>query len=335
MNQKSISNMPVLKNNLISIIIPAYNIEKYIGRSIESCLDQTFENLEIIVVNDGSTDKTLFTINEYQKNNSRVTCITKLNGGVNSAIKEGINKSNGSYIIILAGDDYLNKNSLTSLYDNLIKHGSDFSFGGHSIVWDKTGEIIQNINHSEKALNQSQYIEEFLMYGYNSVCMRLFKRELFVDIEFPNIPCGQDKVVSVQIISKVKKVSFCEEIVYNYVVDRIGSTMSGKRSEITFKSFDAQIYCFDFSTNFQSIIAVTSKFQQGLIPYVYRYLYYHPKCSKERLLAFRKRLQLLNKAKITGIQNKIILFLIFKSYCLAHVFVRFSQFVKPSIHKSL
>lgn len=96
-------------NQLISIIMPVYNAEKYLNRSIESVMNQTYKNIEIILVNDGSTDASLTICSNYQKADSRIKLINQKNSGVSAARNRGIDEATGTYIMFIDSDDYIEK----------------------------------------------------------------------------------------------------------------------------------------------------------------------------------------------------------------------------------
>ncbi len=105
-------------NKLISIIIPTYNIENYISRGLESCINQTYKNIEIIVVDDGSIDNTCKVVEEYIKKDKRISLYKKENSGVSATRNLGINKTKGDYCIFLDSDDWLKDNAVETLVDN-------------------------------------------------------------------------------------------------------------------------------------------------------------------------------------------------------------------------
>ena len=101
----------------VSIIIPAYNADKWIGRCLESCIRQDYPKLEIIVVNDGSTDRTLEVCNNYKKKNNNVIVINKENRGVSNSRNVGIKKSTGEYLLFVDADDYIDSNMCARLVE--------------------------------------------------------------------------------------------------------------------------------------------------------------------------------------------------------------------------
>lgn len=121
---------------LVSIIIPAYNAQNTICRCIDSCLAQTYKNLEIVVVNDGSEDSTGELLNEYAEKDSRIRVFHSENHGVSSARNLGIKNADGDYFSFADADDALPRDSIQSLWDNLKKHNADISIGTLKTVKD-------------------------------------------------------------------------------------------------------------------------------------------------------------------------------------------------------
>lgn len=152
----------------ISIVVPVYNLEKDIEKSIESIIHQTYSNLEIIVVNDGSTDKSLSILNEYKKKDSRIQIIDKQNEGVSKARLDGMKRATGQYIGFVDGDDIVEKDMFELLMNNAMKYNADISHcgysmdfpDGHSDKYYGTGKIvIQNNNDGLKDLLEGKFIE--------------------------------------------------------------------------------------------------------------------------------------------------------------------------------
>ena len=168
---------------MISIIVPAYNIAPYIERCLDSIIAQTYKNIEIIVVNDGSTDGTADIINKYATFNKRIIPVHKSNGGVSSARFAGIEVANGDYIGFVDGDDYIEPDMYERLINNAINHNADISHCGYKMVFPDRINYFYNTNKfvlqdKIKGLNDlisGEYIEPGL-------CNKLYKKELFADL---------------------------------------------------------------------------------------------------------------------------------------------------------
>ena len=109
----------------ISVIIPVYNTEKYLNECLDSIVNQTLSDIEIICVNDGSTDNSLAILESYAKKDNRITVISQENNGQGSARNLGLKNSSGNYICFIDSDDYVDLNMLEKLYDNVILNNSD------------------------------------------------------------------------------------------------------------------------------------------------------------------------------------------------------------------
>lgn len=172
-----------MKSLLISIIIPAYNIASYIERCLDSIIAQTYKNLEIIVVNDGSSDSTDEIIDKYAKKDSRIIPVHKLNGGVSSARLAGIEIAKGDYIGFVDGDDYIEPDMYEKLVYNAINYTADISHCGYKMVFPdridyyyNTGRLVLQDNQKGLIdLIEGKYIEPGL-------CNKLYRKELFADL---------------------------------------------------------------------------------------------------------------------------------------------------------
>lgn len=175
-----------MANNLplVSIIIPVFNGEKFLSEAIESCLKQTYTCIEIIVINDGSTDKTDFICKNY---GDKIKYYKKNNGGISTALNLGIEKSNGKYISWLSHDDFYLKNKILDEINLITKNGSDgIVFSNYHIVNQKS-KIIYNINISKK-LNLSINPQYLLIYTSSlNGCAMLIPRSLFEKYGFFDI----------------------------------------------------------------------------------------------------------------------------------------------------
>jgi len=124
------------EKNKISIIVPIYNSEKYLKRCIESILKQTYTNIELILINDGSEDKSLEICEEYKKNDERIIIVNKENEGVSVARNIGIEKATGELISFVDADDYLEATFLQELLDIMEKYNVNYVACGYNTVYD-------------------------------------------------------------------------------------------------------------------------------------------------------------------------------------------------------
>lgn len=192
---------------LISVIIPAYNIEQYIERCLESVCGQTYSRLEIIVIDDGSSDGTGNIIDELAKKDSRIVTIHKENGGVSAARNTGLDIAKGDYIGFVDGDDIIESDMYELLLRNALKYQADISHCGYQMVFPNrvdhyynTGEVrIQNQYEGVYDLIKADKIEPGL-------CNKFYKREL----------------VSVHRLDN--KIKINEDLLYNYILFKEAKT---------------------------------------------------------------------------------------------------------------
>ena len=213
-----------MTKKMISIIVPVYNGEKYLSRTIESLINQTYNNLEIILINDGSTDNSLSICNKYSKIDNRIKVFDKINGGVSSARNYGINHANGEYIFFIDADDTVSLNAIEIMVCNL---NSD----------DLIGINAKIISNSEKDLVYSSLLYEKNIFIKNmfSGCIKgfcwgyLFKTDVCKKILFnENISYCEDLLFLYYYVkcSGIKNIRFVPSVFYNYYVNDDGITCS-------------------------------------------------------------------------------------------------------------
>ena len=203
------TNMKQNKNDLISVIIPAYNSGKYIEKSLDSVVNQTYKNIEIIIVNDCSKDNVEDVILEYMKKDSRISYLkNEVNMGVGPTRNKGIEKAKGKYLYFFDSDDYISPNCIFELY-NAIKE--DDSFSCMTIGYkDIEGKLIPF----------SKSREELMLSEYPSVCMKLFNKRIIdeLNLRFSTLRIAED----VEFVSKLliynNKVTFIDKPLFTYVI---------------------------------------------------------------------------------------------------------------------
>ena len=139
-----------MDEKLVSVIIPAYNIEDYIGRCLDSIISQTYKNLEIIVVDDGSRDYTGEILDNYAKKDRRIKVIHKENGGVSSARNKGIEAAEGDYIGFIDGDDLIEPEMYKTLVDLLEEENADIAHCGYQMVFPDRIDYYHNTGKKNK-----------------------------------------------------------------------------------------------------------------------------------------------------------------------------------------
>lgn len=215
-------------NDLISVIIPIYNVEKYLKKCIDSVLMQSYENLQIILVDDGSTDGSSKICDEYAKFDNRILVIHKKNGGLSSARNAGLKEARGNYITFLDSDDYVNATVYQELYMALQKRKDRIACTNFRRV-DEAGKIYDKIDpHSNmEILSNIQYLRELLLHiGDTSTCTKLFPKEVLKDKFFNEDKLNEDFLFMVDLITCFKEIVYTGSVGYFYLI-RENSISSG------------------------------------------------------------------------------------------------------------
>ncbi len=223
--KRRLNNMK--KEPLISVIVPIYNVEKYLDRCIESIVNQTYENLEIILVDDGSPDKSPKMCDEWAKKDKRIKVIHKENGGLSDARNSGIDIAKGEYLTFIDSDDYVEKDYVEFLYKNLIDNNADISMGKQYVRYpDKTlntgSEEIYIVNPHD-CFDKLLYSEDFDV----SAWAKLYKKELFKEVRYPVGRLFEDSATTYKLIDKSKIVVLNSKPIYNYIIREDSITTKG------------------------------------------------------------------------------------------------------------
>ena len=213
---------------LISVIVPIYSIDKYLGICIESIIKQTYRNLEIILVDDGSPDKCPEICDLYASKDSRIRVIHKPNGGLVSARKAGLLASHGEYIGYVDGDDWIDSEFYQSLYSAITKYDADIAIAGFSRdLFSKSQPMLNSISpgfySGEKLQDMYEKMicnDDFFKHGITTyVWNKLFKRDVLIQkqLEVDNrITIGEDAAVVYPVLLDCKKVCITDNCDYHY-----------------------------------------------------------------------------------------------------------------------
>lgn len=207
--------------DLISIVVPIFNVEQYLSKCIESILRQTYQNIEIILIDDGSTDECGKICDEYKTKDTRIIVVHKKNGGLSDARNAGIVCAKGKYITFIDSDDYVSNDYIDDLYNTLINTGADISIVDMLSVYDGEEERITK-NHLNN--NIFEYSSEEAILNTLDVRLRqsawgkLYPKCFFESIKFPVGSIYEDIAVVFYLLMKAKKVSFLGKKDYFYLV---------------------------------------------------------------------------------------------------------------------
>lgn len=223
--------------DLISIIVPIYNAEKYISRCIDSLLNQTYKNIEIILINDGSQDNTYDIIKEYEAKYDFIFCIHTENKGVSHARNLGMKKAKGRYITFVDADDALFSDGLEKLFNLMTKCNPDVAIGtGIRLKDDKESILYKESN--QISLWEEDTIMVYLLNNHSSsqsVCRKLYKKEALDNIFFEEgRKVNEDVFFIFECFRNCKKIAYQDIMVYKCYL----TPDSASRSEFSEKYFD-------------------------------------------------------------------------------------------------
>lgn len=217
-----------MNSNLISVIIPVFNVEKYINQCLDSVINQTHKKIEVIVIDDGSTDKTPSICDEYAEKDSRITVIHKKNEGQAVARNIGIEMAQGEWLHLLDSDDWIE----SQMYETLLSIAEQHNCAIVSCGFRRVFPDVSVDNHPDDdtihVLEQDDVIRDFLYNKYFNYELwnKLFKKELFSGISFVPGQLSEEVHIARLIYFKTPKIAHTTSVFHNYRVLRVGNTAS-------------------------------------------------------------------------------------------------------------
>lgn len=255
-----------MNKSLISIIVPVYNVEKHIKRCIDSLLCQTYENIEIIIINDGSTDQTAQILSEYS-NETKIRIFHQENKGVSFGRNLGLEQAKGDYICFVDGDDYVSAHYCQRLYEKLIENDADISICQFTKIVNGKHKP-QKIDFESRIYSKMEALSLIFEDGelQSFPWGKLFKKETIKNATFPtDKKAFEDYVTIFRIIEKCEKVVIFDDLLYYYIVNE-GSLSNNTSCRMYYDFFTALIEMYDFAktmndelTNWKKIVEKTAR----------------------------------------------------------------------------
>ena len=234
------------QNPLISVIVPVYKVEEYLSRCVDSLLIQTYENLEVILVDDGSPDKSGEICDAYACKDPRIKVIHKENGGLSSARNAGIDAAQGDYLSFVDSDDWIEPDSYAHMMDVALRHDVKLVCAGRYDVDSETEE--KNLGlcpPKDEVITGVELARRIFVWDNidSAACDKLYHRSLFSQIRYPLGVVSEDVPTTYRIALNADHVAMCSKPIYNYF-HRSGSISTASVSEKTFhfSRHTAQIY---------------------------------------------------------------------------------------------
>jgi len=255
----------------VSVIVAAYNVEKYIKKCIETVINQTLDDIEIVIVNDGSTDKTLNEISNFCNNDSRIKVINKSNEGLIEARKSGLESATGKYILFLDGDDWLREDTCEILYNCAMKNSVDIVY--FNLLYAYDNKIKENYIYDFDYCKDEEYLKLVLTNKIRANAVLQFLRLQFIKdkkIEFPKeITYAEDLAITVSLAINKPRVKVITDGLY-YYYQRQGSITK----TISHKIFDVEKVIDIVSRQLEDNNLI-EKYKQEFDYLAYMHLYYY------------------------------------------------------------
>lgn len=225
---------------LISIVVPVYGVENYLADCIDSIILQSYNNIEIILVDDGSKDNCPKICDEYAKKDKRIKVIHKKNGGLSDARNAGIEAATGKLITFIDSDDNVDTDYIKQLYETMRKYKADISVCGHTAIYEN--KQVSYSSDKEMSLNQKEALTKILYHEDidSASWAKLYKTELFNDIKFPKGENYEDTSTTYKLFLKSKNIACNLKSQYNYMI-RSNSIMThsfGEKDMLLLTSWD-------------------------------------------------------------------------------------------------
>ena len=229
-----------MEKELISIIVPVYNVEKYLRMCLDSIQNQTYQNFECLLINDGSPDNSADICREYVAKDARFRYFEKENGGSSSARNFGIERSGGAYITFVDSDDWLEHDALDRLYGALKKENADISIGRYNYYDESRYQYLfydSNPDNSFEVIEGKEIIdregvEEMRNGNWTVAYLKLFKRGLLQDLSFPIGKMAEDTYWTWKVLLRASRIVYLNSYIYWYRIglsDTLSNIWSEKR----------------------------------------------------------------------------------------------------------
>ncbi len=253
-------------DDLISVIVPIYKVEKYLKKCVESILEQTYNNLDIILVDDGSPDNCGDIIEEFRKKDERIRTIHQKNGGLSDARNNGIKIAKGKYIVCIDSDDWIEKNMIEVLYKDIIKTNSDISVC-EFVEEDDFQNILSTKKYNNEIIefNSKEALKSLIKQDIltNHAWNKLYKASLFGGIEYPKGQLMEDVSTTYKLFEKANKIVYQNTSLYHYIqreTSILGNITEKRINDQEFAFFDRNKYLMEKYSEFKEIIELDNMY---------------------------------------------------------------------------
>ena len=217
---------------LITIIVPIFNVEKYISKCLQSIIEQSYKNIEVLAIDDGSTDSSATIVNKYSEIDNRIILVKKENGGYGSVLELGIRSASGEYILICDPDDWLDKDCVKTLVQATRNCQVDIVVGDKIDVLESGETLTTSQNNKYFPIKPDTLYEKGdvgkLAFQYCSPHSKLYRRKMLDDIHFPHHVSFTDVLLYLVALSRAKNAIYVDKKLSFYLINRPGNTATDK-----------------------------------------------------------------------------------------------------------
>ena len=275
---------------LISIIIPVYNTEKYLSRCIDSVINQTYRNLEILIVNDGSTDNSGAICDSYAQQESRIRVFHKKNGGLSSARNFGIDVCSGEYLGFVDSDDWIEPNMYDTMLHTVLDRKTQICVCGRydvdSFTGNRTVGLCPQIN---EVISSEECVGRMLIWdGLDSSAVdKLFSKDLFTDVRFPLGRLSEDVAILYRVVFKTTTVSLINIPFYNYYHRENSITTSNVFNDAKLDTVKhSEIILSWIKEHYPLLVSNAMFFRASMIVYAYEVVSHYDLYSNQKYKQF-------------------------------------------------
>ena len=262
--------------DLVSIIVPIYKVEPYLDRCVRSIVDQTYENLEIILVDDGSPDNCPAICDTWAEKDSRVKVIHKENGGLSDARNAGLAVATGEYVSFIDSDDYIAPDFIAKLYEAIVKTGAEVAECATDYV-DGNGTVLRLRNAADVAeMGKIEALRRLVQENgvYQTVWNKLYRREVIAGIPFAVGKLNEDEFWTWQVLDRVEKLAIVPEALYHYL-QRGGSIIGVGYNIRRLDGLDARLQRTQYLQKYPELAILTRQELMGSCMWHYQSAKYH------------------------------------------------------------
>ena len=227
----------------VSMVVPVYNVEKYLDRCIKSILNQKYQDMEIILINDGSTDNSLAICEKYREQDSRIIIINKANQGLSAARNDGVEVASGEYIMFIDSDDYIDDSLVSEAVEIMQKEDVDlvrFNFCKEGKVFRRTNKYLLPVNCVLDSLGEEVKKNIFETDNLSNCWVTLFKSSIVKGMKFDtDVKFAEDLLFMAEYLKLAKKIYISDKCYYHYIINPKGLTLNFDIKKSILKSADS------------------------------------------------------------------------------------------------